>query len=77
MIVSYYTFLEMFKYQIINTLMKMDGVTLSKAYTRWKEAFIFDNKIYEIMLYIIKTEQPRVLINRNPTLNNIEVIKQC
>ena len=74
---SYCTFLEMFKYQIINTLMKMDGVTLSKAYTRWKEAFIFDNKIYEIMLYIIKTEQPRVLINRNPTLNNIEVLKQC
>ena len=71
---SYNTFLELFKYHIIHYLMKMDSIPLAKAYEKWKAAFLFDNKIYQIMLYIIEKEKPRVLINRNPTLNYYSMI---
>jgi DNA-directed RNA polymerase beta' subunit len=68
--VSYHTFLELFKYRIIYYLMKMnDNMTLSKAYYQWATAFVFDRTIYEIMLYIIEKDKPKLLLNRNPTLN--------
>ena len=49
--------------------MKLEDITLSKAYAIWKEASNYDEKVYEIMMYIIKKCDVRVLINRNPTLN--------
>jgi hypothetical protein len=66
---SYNTFLEVFKYKIIYYIMKLDDITLSKAYAIWKAASTFDSKVYDIMQFIIKQEDVRVLINRNPTLN--------
>ena len=51
--------------------MKLDDVTLSKAYEEWKNAFMFNEKIYQIMMFIIEREDPRLLINRNPTLRNL------
>ena len=66
---SYNTFLELFKFKIIHYLMKMDGIKLSKAYHKWKMAFKFDKRIYEIMLFILENDKPKLLINRNPTLN--------
>ena len=65
---SYHTFLELYKFRIIYYLMKMDDITLSKAYYIWSHAYKFDNRVYEIMQFIVKKEQPRLLINRNPTL---------
>ncbi len=49
--------------------MKMEDISLSKAYYKWSRAYKFDNQIYEIMQFIVKKEKPKVLINRNPTLN--------
>lgn len=66
---SYHTFLEVFKYKIIYYIMKLDDIMLSKAYTIWKEASKFNEKVYNIMMYIIRKEDVRILINRNPTLN--------
>lgn len=66
---SYNTFLEVFKYKIIYYLMKLDDITLSKAYAIWKQASTFSEKVYEVMQYIIEKEDVRILINRNPTLN--------
>lgn len=66
---SYNTFLEIFKYKIIYYIMKIDGITLSKAYNIWMKSNIFNNKVYEIMKYMIEHEKSKVLINRNPTLN--------
>ena len=66
---SYHTFLEMFKSKIIYYLMKMDDIPLSRAYAIWRNAYKFDNRIYEIMQFIVKREKPKILINRNPTLN--------
>ena len=66
---SYHTFLELFKFKIIHYLMKINDISLQKAYSKWQKAYKFDNHVYEIMQYIVKKEKPKVLINRNPTLN--------
>lgn len=65
---SYQTFLEIFKYKIIYYLMKLDDIKLGKAYSIWKRATTFDPKVYEIMEYLIKHGDIKILINRNPTL---------
>lgn len=49
--------------------MKMEDVRLGRAYDIWKNASTFDKNVYEIMQFIVKHEQLKVLINRNPTLN--------
>lgn len=67
---SYNTFLEMYKIAIIKYIEKSDDCTQAKATEQWEEASIrFSDKVYNIMLYILKYDEPRVLINRNPTLN--------
>ena len=47
----------------------MDDISLSKANSEWERAYKFNNRIYEIMQFIVKKEKPRILMNRNPTLN--------
>jgi hypothetical protein len=49
--------------------MKLEDITLSKAHNIWAKASTFNHKVYKIMMYIIKKEDLRCLINRNPTLN--------
>ena len=66
---SYHTFLEVFKYKIIYYIMKLDDITLSKAYNIWKASSTFNQKVYDIMMYIVDHCDIKVLINRNPTLN--------
>ena len=51
--------------------MRLDDITLSKAYDIWKKSYVFDEKVYDIMEYILEKEDPKVLINRNPTLRKI------
>lgn len=65
---SYHTFLELFKFKILNYLMQIDGISLSKANQIWTRAYRFDKRVYEIMQFILKKEKPKILINRNPTL---------
>lgn len=59
----------MFKLKIIYYLMKMYDISLGHANSIWEEGFDFDDRIYKIMNLIIDREHPKVLINRNPTLN--------
>lgn len=72
---SYHTFLELYKFKIIYYLMKMDDIPLSKANAIWLRAYKFDNRIYEIMQFIVQKEKPKLLINRNPTLSKFGVVK--
>lgn len=67
--IGYQTFRILFKYKIINYLRTIDDIPLSLAFERWEKAAKFDPYVYDIMMYIVKTEQPRILLNRNPTLN--------
>ena len=41
---------------------------LKRAYSK------FDNRIYEIIKFILKKEKPRLIINRNPTLNIYSIV---
>lgn len=67
---GYLAFLELFKYEIIAHLSKMNNTTENQAYEEWYKATIhFDAKIYEIMMYLVKKRKPKILINRNPTIN--------
>ena len=66
--VSYNTFLEMFKYKIFYYLMKIEDIPLSKAYDIWKRAIVFNKKVHDIMMFIVKQGDVKILINRNPTL---------
>lgn len=66
----YMAFLELYKYEIISCLVKISDVTENNAYEQWFRARIkFNPKIYEVMKFIIKKYKPKVIINRNPTIN--------
>lgn len=67
---SYMAFLELFKFEIIACLVKLGNLTENEAYEQWFKARIqYNPKIYEIMNYILKKRKPKVIINRNPTIN--------
>lgn len=67
---SYHTFRELFKFKIIYYLSKMDNGSLAKAYTEWyNSGHKFSKRVYEVMMFILKQEQSRIIMNRNPTLN--------
>lgn len=67
---GYLTTMELFKYEIIAYIEKINNCTYNQAYTEWYKGTIkFDPKIYEIMVYINKKRKPKVFINRNPTIN--------
>lgn len=66
---SYQTFRILFKYKIIFYLMQLNNMVLSRAYDKWKRSFKFDFQVYNVMEYILEKEHPKILINRNPTLN--------
>jgi DNA-directed RNA polymerase beta' subunit len=68
----YLCFLELYRFQIINVLSKMEGHNLTKANTRWNEAMrFFDPMVYQVMnLLLDRTEGGVwVLLNRNPSIN--------
>lgn len=67
---SYMSFLELFKFEIIACLVKLGNLTENEAYEQWFKARIqYSPKIYEVMNYILKKRKPKVIINRNPTIN--------
>lgn len=69
-ILGYLTFLELYKYEVIAHLTKMENITYNQAYEEWYRATInFDNKIYRVMMYLVKKRKPKMLVNRNPTIN--------
>ena len=68
--IPYVMAVELFKEQIINLLVKMDGETYNEAVTAWFNGYIdFSPKIYKIIKYILKHSKPKTLLNRNPTIN--------
>ena len=61
----------MWRPDIINILVKLDGISYSKALERWFDGYrAFDNKIYSIIKYILKHDKGKtyILLNRNPEL---------
>lgn len=69
-ILPYLAFLEMYKFEIIGYIAEINQVSEAKAFYLWNMAKLkFDEKVHQIMKFIIKKHQPMVIINRNPTIN--------
>ena len=62
----YRQFLEQYKDLIVKRIMKDKGWTLTKTKNYISNKFTFDPYIYEIMNDLVKTENLRILLNRNP-----------
>lgn len=68
----YIGFLELFKPELINLIIKAEGITINEAVDKWTKATIsFSNKMYQFMRYLVENTKGglRVLINRNPTIS--------
>lgn len=63
----YIGFLELFKPELINLIIKAEGITINEAVDKWTKATIsFSNKMYQFMRYLVENTKGglRVLINR-------------
>lgn len=72
--VGYQTFMELFRYELINFYSKINQCTIREASNAWKRALIdFDSKFFKIMEYMTTDKKCRkymgVLISRNPCIN--------
>ncbi len=62
--------MELFKFHIINLLVKTKNISYIEALKLWYEAiYSFNQEIYDILCLIIKESKPAILLNRNPTIN--------
>lgn len=67
--IPYVCFVELWKPEIINLLVKLDGISYHDAMCRWFDGYrAFDTKIYSIIEYILhKTKGgAQIMLNRNP-----------
>lgn len=69
-VVPYRTFLELFKFELINVIRKIKNVTYKEAeIIHFNARLQFNEEVYDIMKKIIKEDDVEVLLNRNPTIN--------
>lgn len=64
----YKAFIEQYKGTIIKRIIRDRGWTITKASNYVASKFMYDDYIYKIMCDIIKEEQPKIILNRNPTI---------
>lgn len=69
-VVPYRTFLELYKFEIINILQKVKNISYKEAEVIHFNAGIkFNDEVYSIMEKCIKDNEIIVLLNRNPSIN--------
>lgn len=69
LVVPYSTFLELYKFEIINILKTTENISLREAEQEWYTATIkYDDKVYKIMGKMVNDNEVGVLLNRNPTI---------
>jgi DNA-directed RNA polymerase beta' subunit len=70
LVVPYLTFLELYKFEIINILRTTEGISLKAAEKEWFKATLeFDKKVHMIMQKMVTDNEVGVLLNRNPTIS--------
>ena len=75
-ILSYISFLEMYKFEIIQKLASTQNITESHAYTEWYMGCIkFSEKIYKIIKLMIAQDSTYCLINRAPTIDHGSILQ--
>lgn len=72
--IGYLTFLELYRYEIINLYAKLQGCTIAEAATVVKKGTNhFNSTLYSIMEYMISDPECKrnlwVLVSRNPCIN--------
>lgn len=68
--VGYILFLELFKLELINLLVRLKGITYMEAFEEWSLATThFDEKMWMLMNHYIKKNKPMIILNRNPSIN--------
>ena len=68
----YLSFMELFRYELINYYSKIQGCGISEASQKWKRALLhFDQTFYNIMQHMVREDKDLmyVIINRNPSIN--------
>lgn len=69
-VLPYLTFLNLYKFEIINIISRIKNVTYTKAERLWFKASLeFNEEIYKIMKKIIVDEEVSILLNRNPSIS--------
>jgi DNA-directed RNA polymerase beta' subunit len=69
-VLPYLTFLNLYKYEIINILTKIKGINFVEAENIWfRSTLKIDQEIYMIMKKMIVDEEIAILLNRNPTIS--------
>lgn len=66
---AYKSFIIEFSGLIIKRIVRDKGWTIVRASNYLKSKFKYDDYIYSIIQDIVKEEEPKIIINRNPTLN--------
>ena len=71
---SYSTFMELYRSELLNLYQKLQGCTLKEASNAWKRGTVtFDETFYNIMNYMVHDKKCKkymnLLINRNPSIN--------
>lgn len=64
----YKAFIEQFKGNIIRRIVRDRKWTITKATNFIASKFMYDEYIYRIMCDIIREEEPKIILNRNPTI---------
>jgi DNA-directed RNA polymerase beta' subunit len=68
-VIPYLMGMELLKPVLLNKIKKLKNVSLFKANKLWFNATLkFDNLFYNIMCDIIKKDNIKLLLNRNPTI---------
>jgi len=69
-VLPYLTFLNLYKFELINIISKIKNITFTKAERLWFNASLeFNEEIYKIMKKVIVDEEVSILLNRNPTIS--------
>jgi DNA-directed RNA polymerase beta' subunit len=69
-VLPYLTFLELYKFEIINVIRTTENISLKAAEKIWYNATMkYNERVYLIMKKMISDNEVGVLLNRNPTIS--------
>jgi DNA-directed RNA polymerase beta' subunit len=69
-VLPYLTFLELYKFEIINVIKKVKGINFMQAERRWFDATTkMDEEVYLIIKKMVEDYDNYILLNRNPTIS--------
>lgn len=66
--IPYKSFIIMFNGFIVRELMNRKGWSITQSYNYVKEKFTYDPLIYSIIEHVIEKYEPKIILNRNPTI---------